>query len=488
MLFLDAMLGKMSNNLMVSVTQILIYVAVALAAIALILLVALLTMSFDLYLYIDEGKFVKIRRRGMTNVKVEDPAPREGYTFDGWYLDQDLTVPCGNVYRMPFGSGRLFAKWVDEEGNIAPVGPVKAVIPAEQPVAPVEEIAEEPVAPVEEPVEEEMAEQEYEEPVDEEEEEVAEDGEGDEIDNALVTTVAGGKVFVQYRRSFTARLIQADDTTKYYYNKLRNALLSVERVKERVSWNYDSYNVGRRQFAKVNANRKSLIVYFALPPESIDEKYNYRDVSEKKRYTNVPVRYKITGSRSFAYAMELLEQQRELFELDVDPFEEELDIPYEERTPLIRRRLIRVYAKRETGESITEDELDEMIENGATVQDLSAYTVTDEVTVNEAESLINDSTAKQIIALADVQESSIAPGKRTFINLDTISANYHEGQRVDLASLQAKGLVDKKATACKILARGKLDKSLTIEAADFSLAAIKMIVLTGGKVVKVRRV
>ena len=499
MLFLDAFLGNMSNNLMVSVTQILIYVVIALAAIALILLVALLTMSFDLYLYIDEGKFVKIRRRGMTNVKVEDPAPREGYTFDGWYLDQDLTVPCGKVYRMPFGPGRLFAKWVDEEGNIAPVGPVKAVIPAEQPVAPVEEIAEEPVAPVEqiaeepvapaeEPAEEEAAEQEYEEPVDEEEEEVAEDGEGDEIDNALVTTVAGGKVFVQYRRSFTARLIQSDDTTKYYYNQLRNALLSVEGVKERVSWNYDSYNVGRRQFAKVNANRKSLIVYFALPPESIDEKYNYRDVSEKKRNTNVPVRYKITGSRSFAYAMELLEQQRELFELDVDPFEEELDIPYEERTPLIRRRLIRVYAKRETGESITEDELDEMIENGATVQDLSAYTVTDEVTVNEAESLINDSTAKQIIALADVKESSIAPGKRTFINLDTISANYHEGQRVDLVSLQAKGLVDKKATACKILARGKLDKSLTIEAADFSLAAIKMIVLTGGKVVKVRRV
>ena len=489
------------------------------AAVAIGILLILLLVRYRLTLHVGENKTVVVRYAGFSAVKVQPPAPREGYAFAGWYLDEACTRPCGEVYRMPMHGGHLYAKWVpvaEEPAAVElaaePVAESVVEEPVAEPVAeepieePVEELVAEPVAeePIEEPVEEPAAAEPAEEPVAEEpaaepvseqpseeepaeEEDEAEAGEGDEFDNALVTTVTGAKVFVQYRRSFTARLIQADDEIKDYYNRLRNAVLSNAGVKERVSWNYDSYNVGRRQFVKINANRKSLIVYFALPPAEVDEKYRFRDVSEKKRYANVPVRYKVTGSRSFAYALELLEQTASEFGLEVGSFEEHLDIPYEEREPLIRRRLIRVYAKRETGENITEEQLEEMIREGAKVESLSAYTVTDAVTVNEAESLITDSTAKQLVALAEVKEARLALGKRTYINLDTISANYREGETVDLASLQAKGLIDKKAVACKVLARGRLDKSLTVEAADFSLPAIKMIVLTGGKVVKVRR-
>lgn len=484
------------------------------AAVAIAVLLILLLVRYRLTLHVGDGKTIVVRHAGFTAVRVQQPAPREGYAFAGWYLDEECTRPCGEVYRMPMHGGHLYAKWVPasaeepaaadtsaedvsaEEVSDLREAPVEAPVaqePAEEPVEEPEAVTEEPAAePAEEPAagcaEEATAQPasaDEEEPAEEEDE--SEAGEGDEFDNALVTTVTGAKVFVQYRRSFTARLIQADDEFKEYYNRLRNAILSNVGVRERVSWNYDSYNVGRRQFVKVNANRKSLIVYFALSPAAVDEKYRFRDVSEKKRYANVPVRYKITGSRSFAYALELLEQTAGEFGLEVGSFEEHLDIPYEEREPLIRRRLIRVYAKRETGENITEEQLDEMIREGAKVESLSAYTVTDAVTVNEAESLITDSTAKQLVALAEVKEARLALGKRTYINLDTISAHYREGETVDLASLQAKGLIDKKAVACKVLARGRLDKSLTVEAADFSLPAIKMIVLTGGKVVKIRR-
>lgn len=480
------------------------------AAVAIAVLLILLLVRYRLTLHVGDGKTIVVRHAGFTAVRVQQPAPREGYAFAGWYLDEECTRPCGEVYRMPMHGGHLYAKWVPasaeepaaadtsaedvsaEEVSDLREAPVEAPVaqePAEEPEAvteePAAEPAEEPAAGCAEEATAQPASADEEEPAEEEDE--SEAGEGDEFDNALVTTVTGAKVFVQYRRSFTARLIQADDEFKEYYNRLRNAILSNVGVRERVSWNYDSYNVGRRQFVKVNANRKSLIVYFALSPAAVDEKYRFRDVSEKKRYANVPVRYKITGSRSFAYALELLEQTAGEFGLEVGSFEEHLDIPYEEREPLIRRRLIRVYAKRETGENITEEQLDEMIREGAKVESLSAYTVTDAVTVNEAESLITDSTAKQLVALAEVKEARLALGKRTYINLDTISANYREGETVDLASLQAKGLIDKKAVACKVLARGRLDKSLTVEAADFSLPAIKMIVLTGGKVVKIRR-
>lgn len=320
----------------------------------------------------------------------------------------------------------------------------------------------------------------------EEEEDEEEASEGDEIDNALVTLVSGGKVFVQYRRSFRARLIQADGETKDLYNCLRSELLSVDGVKERVSWNYDSFNIGRKQFAKVNANRKSLILYLALAPSEMDEKYRFRDVSAKKRYAAVPVRYKITGSRSYKYATELIAAAAERFGASRTPFEEKLDIPYEEREALIKKRLIRVYAKRETGETVSEEELEKYIEEGATIESLSAYTVTDKVSVNEADVLISDATAKQLVALAE-EGRRAAAGKRSYINLDTISANFCEGEKVDLASLKEKGLLTAKTAAFKVLARGSLDKSLVIEANDFSLPAVKMIALTGGKVIKLKK-
>ena len=495
---------------------------VAAAALAAVVMLILLLIPFRLTLHMGDGRVLKERHFGMQGVELHEPAPRDGYEFKGWFEDEALTKPVKKIFRMPMRGAVLYAGWEPKQEEAlfeeakAAVADTLAVLPAadEKPNAaegeelppapqdtaeegsalpgqatpPVEEIPAEEEAPVREeiPAAESVAQEEIaeEEPAEDAQEEAAE---GDEIEGALVTPVTGGKVFVQYRRSYTARLIQSEEKTKDLFNAIRSEMLSYIGVKERVSWNYLSFNVGRKQFAKLNANTKSLIVYFALDPAEVDAKYNFRDVSEKKRYSAVPVRYKITGSRSFQYALGLLEQTAAKFGLDFRRRDEKLDIPYEERDALIRRGLIKVYARRDTGETVTEQQLEQMIAEGAKVEKLSAFTVTDSVNVNEADVLINDATAKQLIALAETKDARVAPGRRTYVNLDTISANFAEGDTVDLASLKEKGLIDKKASACKILARGTLDKSLTVEATDFSLPAVKMIALTGGKVVRIRR-
>lgn len=408
------------------------------------------------------------------------PEQREGYRFGGWYLDETCTKKAPETLRVKKKGIVLYALWEKEEDEEA----------AAEPVTEETAVVEEPVAkePAAEPVPEEPAQEEA-----EEEEDETEAAEGDEFDNALVTTVTGTKVFVQYRRSFTARLIQADDEIKDIYNTVRNALLTVSGVKERTSWNYNSINRGRKQFAKINANRKSLILYLALSPSNIEDKYRFRDVSEKKRYKDVPVRYKITGSRSLQYALELIEQAADNNGLTLQefPFEQNLSIPYEPREDLIKKKLIKVYAKKDSGETITEEQLEEFIEEGATVESLSSFTVTDKVSVLEAEKLVSDATAKQLMALADeVADNTprVAQAKRGYINLDTIAANFKEDEIVNLQTLKEKKLVQPKMSAVKVLARGSLDKALTVEAADFSLPAVKMIVITGGKVVKLKKV
>lgn len=419
------------------------------------------------------------------------PEQREGYRFGGWYLDETCTQKAPETLRVKKKGIVLYALWEkeeDEEAAAEPVTEETAVL--EEPVTEETAVVEEPVAkePAAEPVPEEPAQEEA-----EEEEDETEAAEGDEFDNALVTTVTGTKVFVQYRRSFTARLIQADDEIKDIYNTVRNALLTVSGVKERTSWNYNSINRGRKQFAKINANRKSLILYLALSPSNIEDKYRFRDVSEKKRYKDVPVRYKITGSRSLQYALELIEQAADNNGLTLQefPFEQNLSIPYEPREDLIKKKLIKVYAKKDSGETITEEQLEEFIEEGATVESLSSFTVTDKVSVLEAEKLVSDATAKQLMALADeVADNTprVAQAKRGYINLDTIAANFKEDEIVNLQTLKEKKLVQPKMSAVKVLARGSLDKALTVEAADFSLPAVKMIVITGGKVVKLKKV
>ena len=419
------------------------------------------------------------------------PEQREDYRFGGWYLDETCTQKAPETLRVKKKGIVLYALWEkeeDEEAAAEPVTEETAVV--EEPVTEETAVVEEPVAkePAAEPVPEEPAQEEA-----EEEEDETEAAEGDEFDNALVTTVTGTKVFVQYLSSFTARLIHADDEIKDIYNTVRNALLTVSGVKERTSWNYNSINRGRKQFAKINANRKSLILYLALSPSNIEDKYRFRDVSEKKRYKDVPVRYKITGSRSLQYALELIEQAADNNGLTLQefPFEQNLSIPYEPREDLIKKKLIKVYAKKDSGETITEEQLEEFIEEGATVESLSSFTVTDKVSVLEAEKLVSDATAKQLMALADeVADNTprVAQAKRGYINLDTIAANFKEDEIVNLQTLKEKKLVQPKMSAVKVLARGSLDKALTVEAADFSLPAVKMIVITGGKVVKLKKV
>lgn len=117
--------------------------------------------------------------------------------------------------------------------------------------------------------------------------------------------------------------------------------------------------------------------------------------------------------------------------------------------------------------------------------------VLEAVTVEEADDLMSDAEAKA--SLKDAKEEDLAgatyshKGKKYEVNIDVISATFNSGETVSLEALKEKGLVSKNAKAVKILARGTLDKPLTVIAQDFSTAAIKMITLTGGHAMIVER-
>lgn len=194
--------------------------------------------------------------------------------------------------------------------------------PVEEPIEEPQETAEEAI-PVVAPVEEETDEEEDEEEEESEEPEMG--GFGGAPDDSQLKYIdvkkfpeeyaemqaqeARGEaiLYTKYRYSFQAKLAQSQGSVQDYYDALKNLLLSYKTVKSRTSWNYDAFNSGRHQVAKMIAKNKTLNVYLSIDPATLEgTKYGVKDVSAKKKYEAIPSLMKIRGDRKFAYTRELI--------------------------------------------------------------------------------------------------------------------------------------------------------------------------------------
>ncbi len=447
-------------------------------------------------------------------------------------------------------------------GNDEPTAPAAAPAPVEEPVAeeaPVEEpvaeeaSVEEPVAeeaPVEEPVAEEAP---VEEPVTEEapvEEPVAEEAPVEEpvaeeapvVTPVIIPNIGAEEVQVRYRTSFLSRLIQAGDTLQDYYTVVKNALLSYKGVKARTSWNFESFNKGRIQCAKLNIKGTAFQVYLGLDPKEYNaNKYHFVDVGDKPKLDKVPMLLKVKSERGLKYVLELIEEMMNKLGMEkINTPEVDYHMPYETTEALAARDLVKIIlptgvtldgdenlvkldvgalidtanAEKAEKEPVEEAPVEETPVEEAPVEEASVEEVpveevpVEEVPVEEApveeapaeesvvevvheivhvnaveaDTIISDEEAvAQIEVIEKAAGAKSKGGKLAEINLDTICDNFEDGETVDLAALKAKRLVSLNAGRLKVLARGVMEKSLIVCADKFSIQAVKMITLAGGK-------
>ena len=134
------------------------------------------------------------------------------------------------------------------------------------------------------------------------------------------TDAAGNVVYSIYKKSFTARMIQAPADVQERYETLKNALLSYKKVNARVSWSYESFKSGRTQLAKFAIRGKTLCLFLAIDPSKLeDSKYNVADVGSAKKYSTVPCRLRLTSKRSVKWGLELIEMLAEKEQLVKNP-------------------------------------------------------------------------------------------------------------------------------------------------------------------------
>uniref|UniRef100_UPI004029AEF3 uL15 family ribosomal protein n=1 Tax=Candidatus Fimenecus sp. TaxID=3022888 RepID=UPI004029AEF3 len=128
-------------------------------------------------------------------------------------------------------------------------------------------------------------------------------------------------------------------------------------------------------------------------------------------------------------------------------------------------------------ETTVEEIVEEVVDEPAEEENIG-------VSVAEAHESMTDEAAESMVIVAS-GTSSPTTGRKAVVNIDTISANFNDGDTVDLDALKEKKLVSRKETAVKILARGRLNKQLNVVANDFSADAVKMICLMGGTATRV---
>ena len=107
-----------------------------------------------------------------------------------------------------------------------------------------------------------------------------------------------------------------------------------------------------------------------------------------------------------------------------------------------------------------------------------------EVKMEYAKSAVTDSLARRLIK--DEGEIVYTDGNvKSVINVDTLSRNFVDDDHIDVNILKKKSLIPYDTNYIKVLARGAIDKPLKVRANEFSLSAVKMILLSGGEAIRV---
>lgn len=297
-------------------------------------------------------------------------------------------------------------------------------------------------------------------------------------------------MFIRYRynRSFAAKLIQSDDKVKRWYSELKRELLSYKKVTARVSWRHESFRYGRPTAAKFVIRGKTLCLCLALDPAAYAEsKYIVSDMSRYSKFAATPLLYRIKNERRCRYAKELIAKLFEGAEAAVPPEEDFSAIPYEDTQSLVEKGLIRIvsYEEVSVAEGAAEEEYEDDDDFGGEDFDDDDEDELEEVSAADAGALMADDRAKLRVQQGEAFSDK---AKSAVVNIDTLGQFFEEGERVTLDEVKRRvPFIAKNVTYIKVLARGTLNKPLIVVADDFSLEAVKMIVLTGGRAIKNRR-
>lgn len=253
------------------------------------------------------------------------------------------------------------------------------------------------------------------------------------------------------RYTFDLKLRLADDNVKRFYSDIKNALLSYG-MHCRMSRHKENFNKGRNQIARMAINGKTLKVYLAIDPNSIDPKiYHHKDVSDKKGVADLPTMINVRSGLAVRKIKTLIDKIAE--ELVIKP---------------------KKYEPTDFAEGLTLDGFSTVERKGY------GYMVKGSATKEEVDAIPDDFATNAV-------EYVYAPKKaerfiKTKVTLDDLSAAFEDGATVDIDAIREKGLASApNSNWLSVSASARLDKKFRVYADEYTVGAAKMICVAGGE-------
>ncbi len=119
-------------------------------------------------------------------------------------------------------------------------------------------------------------------------------GEGIVGSGETIINANGLNIKYRYNRSFTARLIQSGENLQGLYTAIKNYLLKYVGVKNRNSWDFETFSYKRKPILKLCFKGKSLFAYLSLTDQEISS-LQIDEKVETSKYADVPAKIKVTG-------------------------------------------------------------------------------------------------------------------------------------------------------------------------------------------------
>ncbi len=177
-------------------------------------------------------------------------------------------------------------------------------------------------------------------------EDTASDNGGEETAAVAYIDESGNRVMITCARSFTANLIQSNPQVKHYYNEIKNRILSYKGVKGRISWRLESFKKGRINLFKLKIRGKTICLYCALDPNSLDKSKYFHDQISAKLFANLPTLLRIKSDRALKRALSAVDMVMDRYGIVKDTKAQEIDYteeyPYDTTKSLVERKLIKI--------------------------------------------------------------------------------------------------------------------------------------------------
>lgn len=200
-----------------------------------------------------------------------------------------------------------------------------------------------------------------------------------------------------------------------------------------------------------------LKVFYKLDPTKYDSKlYHFKDQSNIKSHVDTPLLFNLRSDRAFKYALEFLTYVVEANGLKL-------------------RRKIKEYNFNNMVIALKQSPLLK-----ANKSDL----LKSKINVYDTDVLSN----KEALELLDYKDLNVKPINILNIDIDDIAIYFNDGNLVNLEALKILNLLKEDTDGIRVVGRGNLDKSLIVEAYDFTESAIKMILIAGGKAIKLQEI